>query len=81
MARFSKAIDIWALSSGERQRLQPGQWVTAGPDGPRGRFYAEGRSTVVAWNGNARGRWSAYQRALADYGATVRKSAESERGV
>lgn len=80
MAKFVKTVDIWALSSEERAKLQPGQRVTAGEDGPRGRFYGEGSSTVVAWDGNARGRGAAYQRALADYGATVRRSAR-ERGL
>lgn len=78
MGRFQKTIDIWALDSAERKLLQPGQYVTAGPDGPRGRFYAEGRSTVVAWDGNARGDYVAYQRAMRDYGVTVQNSAARE---
>jgi hypothetical protein len=76
MAKFGKTVDIWALSSEERAKLQPGQRVMAGENGPRGRFYGEGRSTVVAWDGNARGRWAAYQRAVSDYAVAVRKSAE-----
>lgn len=72
MAKFKQTVDIWALSSEERQMLQPGQFVTAGPDGPRGRFWGEGRSTVVAWDGNARGRYADYNRAVRDYGASIR---------
>lgn len=79
MPRFTKAVDIWALSSDERAKLAIGQWVYAGEPSALGRFYGEGAVTVVAWNGNARGRWASYQRALADYGATVRKAA-TERG-
>lgn len=35
MALFTKAVDIWSLSDDEIARLQPGQYVTAGPEGPK----------------------------------------------
>lgn len=59
MARFLPVVDIWALDPVARGALQPGQWVTAGPDGPKGRFLGQTRnagSEVVAWSDNARGR-------------------------
>ncbi|KUL94308.1 hypothetical protein DK26_14930 [Bosea sp. WAO] len=75
MARFRATLDIWPLSDAERAALPVGQWVTAGPDGPRGRFYGQGRaSTVVAWVGNARRSrdYAGYMRAIRDYGRSVR---------
>ena len=73
MARYTKAVDIWSIDQEGRSRLQIGQWVTAGPGGQRGRFYgASSRSTVVAWLGNARGRYRRYMQTLRDYGRTVK---------
>lgn len=73
--RFVKTVDVWTLSPVERAALQPGQHVTAGPAGPRGRFMGEGRgSTVVAWRGNAKGHKAGaldYQRALRVYARSV----------
>ena len=66
MAKFAKAVDIWALDEGERLALQPGQRVYAGERDQKGTFYGEGAVTVVAWDGNAKGRWASYHRALAD---------------
>lgn len=73
MSRFQPTIDIWELDDEQRARLQPGQWVTAGPDGPRGRFLGQGRSTVVGWLGNARGHRSYrdYMRTLRTYARTL----------
>lgn len=71
MPAFRPTVDIWALSDQERSELPIGQWVTAGPDGPKGRFYGQGNSTVVAWVGNARGRYRSYMAAVRDYGRTV----------
>lgn len=50
MSKFLPTINIDNLSSEERKALQPGQWVRAGEDGPTGRFFGEGASTVVAWS-------------------------------
>lgn len=66
--RYTPAVDIWALTPEQRATLQPGQWVTAGPEGPKGRFWGERQvSTVVAWQGNARGRSWVYHAALRAY--------------
>lgn len=72
MSRFQPALDIWDLDEDQRSRLQIGQWVTAGPEGPKGRFYGQGRTTVVAWLGNARRNYREYMRTIRDYGASVR---------
>jgi hypothetical protein len=76
MSRFQPAIDIWDLSEDQRARLQVGQWVTAGPEGPKGRFFGQGETTVVAWLGNARGSrdYRGYMRTLRTYGESVRRS-------
>lgn len=49
MALFVKTVDIWALTDEKIAALQPGQYVRAGKDGPVGRFFGKGASTVVAW--------------------------------
>lgn len=49
MAIFVKTVDIWALTDEQISALQPGQYVRAGKDGPVGRFFGKGASTVVAW--------------------------------
>lgn len=56
MARFVPALDVWALDDMARARLQPGQWITAGPGGPVGRWAGLTRSgvAVAAWRDNAR---------------------------
>ena len=54
MGRYTKTVNIWNLDTAGRKALQVGQWVQAGQDGPKGRFYGEGRTTVVAWVGNAK---------------------------
>ncbi len=71
---FFKVIDIWELNDGQRAKLRRGQWVQAGPDGPKGRFYAQTKSTtIVAWLGNARNARDGYR----DYMATIRDYADS----
>lgn len=55
MARFQPTLNIWNLTPEQRRALQPGQWITAGPNGPLGRFLGEGKgSSVAAWNDNAK---------------------------
>lgn len=52
---YVATVDVWALTEEQRAMLQPGQWVQAGPDGPRGRWAgmkASG-SSVVAWSHRA----------------------------
>jgi len=72
--KFKPAINIWTLNDVERATLQIGQWVYAGDRSNMGRFYGQGRSTVVAWCGNGRGRWRSYTSAIRDYGRTVRSA-------
>lgn len=72
--RYTKAIDIWTLSDEERSKVQIGQWVYAGEPEVKGRFYGQGRSTVVAWYTHGRRiGWKSYCASLRDYGRTVRK--------
>jgi hypothetical protein len=51
---YKKRIDIWQLTKDEINKLQPGQWVTAG--GNLGRFWGiRGMGiVVVAWYHNAK---------------------------
>ena len=66
-SQYVKALDIWPLPPKSRAALQVGQWVTAGPNGPKGRYMGQkrGGTDVVAWSGNGRGR--NYLRALRAY--------------
>lgn len=81
MARrlFVRAFDVWPLPDYARAVILPGQWVTAGPGGPRGRYMGQtaGGSDVVAWAGNAKGRpgYGAALRAYAKAGAAARSPA------
>lgn len=50
MALFTKTVDIWSMTPEQIAQLQPGQYVRAGKDGPVGRFFGQGSSTVVAWS-------------------------------
>lgn len=71
MARrlFVRAFDVWPLPDYARAVILPGQWITAGPDGPRGRYMGQtaGGIDVVAWAGNAKGRGRSYGAALRAY--------------
>jgi len=71
--RYTKVIDIGAMTEQQIRQLQPGQWVYTGTDGPawRGRFWGVKPSgtVVVAWQGNATksGDWRHYQKQLRSY--------------
>ena len=73
--KYTKPVDIHALTDDQRQALQPGQWVHAGPrcsDPALGRYLGtthNGRIVVVAWQGNARAAkdYRGYVRTLRDY--------------
>lgn len=73
MARrvYSPAFDIWQVPAYLRGGILPGQWVTAGPGGPKGRYMGQrpGQVDVVAWQGNAKGR--------PGYGAALRAYAKA----
>lgn len=73
MAKFSRTVDVWAVSHEAIAKLQRGQWVSAGPvmaDRSNCGVFCGVKpsgSIVVAWNGNARGRgYASYRRALMD---------------
>lgn len=70
---YRPTLDVWTLTESERAALSPGQWVTAGPNGPKGRYMGQTAtgSDVVAWADNARGQKG--------YGATLRAYALSSR--
>lgn len=72
--RFTKAVDVWALSDDERRRLQPGQWVFCGEPQYLGRFYAQSETTTVVahLNGHRKG-WPSYCRTIRDYGRSLTK--------
>lgn len=74
MALFTKAVDIWSLTPEEIANLQPGQYVTAGPQGPKGRFFGCGSTTVVAWAASipAGGRRREYLSKYAEFGRQAR---------
>lgn len=36
--RYQKKLDVWQLNIEQRAKLQIGQWITAGHDGPTGRW-------------------------------------------
>jgi len=71
MAKFTKAGNIWALSSDQVKALPVGQWVYAGEPDNKGRFLGVKPSgtVVVAWLGNARNakNYRAYMRTCRDY--------------
>jgi hypothetical protein len=70
--KYQPALDVWTLTDHQRAALQIGQWVYAGDRSNMGRFYGQGRSTVVAWHNNGkRIGWRNYCRSLYDYGQTV----------
>lgn len=67
---FQPTVNIWAADR-DLFKLQRGQWVSAGVDGPRGRYYGTKPSgtIVVAWQGNAKAsrNYREYQRNLLNY--------------
>lgn len=73
MGKYTRTVNIWNLTPAMRSKLQIGQWVRAGYDGPIGRFYGEGATTVVAWLDNARAHrggigYGGYMSTMRDYG-------------
>ena len=59
MARYTKAVNVWALSQAELAQLQPGQWVYAGDPSNKGIWCglrASSGTAVAAWCGNIQGR-------------------------
>lgn len=58
--KFKPSVNLWNLSSEERAKLQPGQWVYAGVKEDKGIYLGQkpSGSDVVAWYRNAKGRVS-----------------------
>lgn len=83
MALYTKAINIWSLTSLQRSKLQPGQWVYAGNPSDKGIWLGVKPSgtEVVAWHGNARSHasYKAYVRSLRDYALSRPSSFLSSR--
>jgi len=47
--KYTKAVDVWALSQEQRKQLQIGQWVLAGS--AKGQWLGQtARSDVAAWH-------------------------------
>lgn len=68
--KYIKTLDIWALGPQDIKRLQPGQWVTAGPQGDKGIYCGVKPSgtIVVAWWHNAKARdYRTYVHTLMEY--------------
>ena len=65
--KYTKAIDIWALSSEERKQLQIGQWVLAG--GSKGQWLGqkESGSDVAAWHHKEIQGWKTKVKTLRSY--------------
>jgi hypothetical protein len=58
MALYRKSLDIWTLDHDARCKLQPGQWVTAGPNPDNRGIWcgvSHGGSCVAVWLGNLKG--------------------------
>jgi hypothetical protein len=55
--KYTKAIDVWALTQEQRQALQIGQWITAGA--ARGQWLGQkaSGSDVAAWHHNGIQGW------------------------
>jgi len=66
--RFKATFDIWQLTRSERAAIQPGQWITAGPEGPRGQYLGQKPNgiEVVAWREGA-DQYANKRRALRQY--------------
>lgn len=69
--KFQKAVNIWSLSSEERAKLKPGQWVYAGKSEDKGVWCGQrsSGSDVVAWYANAKNRksYKEYVKSLMQY--------------
>ena len=65
---YTKTFDIWPLPTKVRAAIQIGQWVTAGPDGPKGMYLGQTKSgsDVVAWSGNMKNK-KGYVKSLREY--------------
>ena len=73
--RYTKPVNIWALSDIEIAMLQPGQWVYAGTSDNKGQFWGIGTrgTVVVAWYHNAKnsGNYKNYNKTLSMYAKSL----------
>ena len=65
--KYTKAVDIWALSQEQRNQLQIGQWVLAGT--AKGQWLGQkaSGSDVAAWHHSGIQGWKAKVSALRAY--------------
>jgi len=74
--KYQKAIDIHELTDTQRHKLQIGQWVTAGHNGPLGVWCGmrtPSHTAYVKWAGNMKGMSKARRlEALAHYRAMAK---------
>ena len=64
--KYTKAVDIWAMSQEQRKQLQIGQWVLAG--GSKGQCLGQtARSDVAAWHHSGIQGWKAKVTTLRAY--------------
>lgn len=64
--KYTKAVDVWALSQEQRKQLQIGQWVLAG--GSKGQWLGQtSRSDVAAWHHKGIKGWKAKVSTLRAY--------------
>ena len=65
--KYTKAIDIWALSSEQRKQLQIGQWVTAGS--AKGQWLGQkaSGSDVACWHHEGIQGWKAKVKSVRAY--------------
>jgi len=50
--KYAKKVNIWNLDFAQRDKLQVGQWVTAGDEGPTGRWAGQRSNDIgsVSWS-------------------------------
>ena len=69
--KYQKPLDIWKMSDKEIKNLQPGQWIYAGDQSNKGKFFGMKKSgtVVVAWMGNVKQQasYSEYMKMLSNY--------------
>jgi len=73
--RYEKAFDIWPIPSYVRKSIKPGQWVKAGPNGPKGMYLGQtvSGSDVVAWPQGKRSNIAARAKVLRQYAKGIDK--------
>ena len=67
--KYTKAVNVWALSQEQRKQLQVGQWVMAGSNGAKGQWLGQkaSGSDVAAWHHHGIKGWKAKVSTLRAY--------------